>query len=217
MTTSVLLVDDHEVVRQGLRALLEAQDSFSLAGEAGDGREALRLMETLHPDVVVLDLAMPGMSGLEVLDEIRRRGLHQQVLVLSMYGDGAYVHESMRRGAGGYVLKDAPAAELVAGVRAVAAGKRFLSSTLTDRGSVDNESSEAVDPYEMLTGREKDVLVLLARGLTTKEIAERLEIGPRTVETHRAHLIRKLGLRAPGDLVRHAMRYNLLPSPDRKG
>lgn len=159
----MLLVDDHEVVRQGLKALLETKPDITFAGEASNGHDAVSLVESLHPDVMVLDLAMPGMSGLEVLDELRRRGLRQHVLVLSMYGDAAYVHESMRRGAGGYVLKEAPASELVAGVRAVAAGERYLGASGAEATDVADDNSAGQDPYETLTAREKDVLVLLAR------------------------------------------------------
>jgi len=211
--TTIVLADDHHVVRQGLRALLEAEPGFRLVGEAGDGLETVQLVERLHPDVLVLDLMMPGLNGLEVTLQVGKRSPQTRVVILSMHANEAYVLEALRNGAAGYVLKDASAAELVQAVREVAAGRRYLSSPLSERAIeayVGKDQETTLDRYETLTTREREVLHLVAEGHTNAEIAARLSISPRTAETHRANMMRKLGLQTQTDLIRYALRRGII-------
>jgi DNA-binding NarL/FixJ family response regulator len=212
--TTIVLADDHHVVRQGLRALLEAQPDFQLVGEAGDGLEAVQLTERLKPDVLVIDLMMPSLNGLEATRQVRQRSPHTRVVILSMHANEAYVLEALRNGAAGYVLKDSSAADLVHAVREVVAGRRYLSSPLSERAIeayIRKATDVTLDPYEMLTNREREVLYLAAEGRTNTEIADQLSISPRTAETHRANLMHKLGLRTHTDLIRYALRRGILP------
>lgn len=215
MTVRVLLVDDHPVVREGVSGLLAAERDFEVVGQAECGDEVPALVEQLHPDVVVLDLMMPGRGGLEVTGELTRRFPGTRVLVLSMHDSEAYVLEALRRGASGYALKHAPPAELVRAVRDVAAGRRYLSPPLTERAveAYARRASQVSDPYDALTAREREVLALVAEGHTNAAIGEQLFISPRTVETHRAHAMKKLGLRSSAALVRDALRRGIL-APD---
>jgi DNA-binding NarL/FixJ family response regulator len=212
--TTIVLADDHPIVRRGLRTLLEAETDFQVVGEAGDGIEAVRLTERLKPDVVVVDLMMPGMTGLEVTRQVASRVPRTQIIVLSMYDSDAYVREAVRGGAGGYVLKEASPSDLVSAVRAVAGGQRYLSPALSQRAVeayVERARAAPPTPHETLSNREREVLKLAAEGRTSTEIAERLNLSPRTVETHRASLLRKLGLRSQSDLIRYAIRQGILP------
>jgi DNA-binding NarL/FixJ family response regulator len=212
--TTIVLADDHHVVRQGLRVLLEGQPDFQLVGEAGDGLEAIQSVERLKPDVLVIDLMMPSLNGLEATRQVSQRSPHTRVVILSMHADEAYVLAALRNGAAGYVLKDSSAADLVQAVREVAAGRRYLSSPLSERAIeayVQKAADAALDPYEMLTNREREVLHLAAEGHTNAEIADQLSISPRTAETHRANLMHKLGLRTHTDLIRYALRRGILP------
>lgn len=210
MGISILLADDHIVVRQGLRSLLEAQPDFEVIGEAKDGPETLQQVEALRPQVLVLDLVMPGMSGLEVV-----RRVHEQtrVIILSMHSNEAYVVEALRSGAYGYVLKDATAGELAEAIRAVVAGQHFLSAPFSEHGIEEylrRGRTGPLDPYETLTAREREVLALAAGGLSNPEIAGRLMISPRTVEIHRANMMHKLNLHTQTELVRYAIRRGLV-------
>ncbi len=212
--TTIVLADDHHIVRQGLRALLEGQPDFQLVGEAGDGLEAVQLTERQKPDVLIIDLMMPSLNGLEATRQISQRSPHTRVVILSMHANEAYVLEALRNGAAGYVLKDSSAADLVQAVREVVAGRRYLSSPLSERAIaayIQKASDVALDPYEMLTNREREVLHLAAEGYTNAEIADQLSISPRTAETHRANLMHKLGLRTHTDLIRYALRRGILP------
>ena len=212
--TTIVLADDHHIVRQGLRALLEGQPDFQLVGEAGDGLEAVQLTERLKPDVLIIDLMMPSLNGLEATRQVSQRSPHTRVVILSMHANEAYVLEALRNGAAGYVLKDSSAADLVHAVREVVAGRRYLSSPLSERAIaayIQKASDVALDPYEMLTHREREVLHLAAEGYTNAEIADQLSISPRTAETHRANLMHKLGLRTHTDLIRYALRRGILP------
>lgn len=214
MTTSILLADDHPIVRHGLRTLLEAEPDFHIVGETDDGLETVRLVEHLQPDVLVLDLMMPSLSGLEVTRQVCRRVPKTRVIILSMHANEAYVLEALRHGAMGYVLKETSAAELVRAVREVVAGRRYLSAPLSERAIeayIQKASEGILDPYETLTTREREVLHLAAEGHTNAEIAARLTISPRTVEVHRANMMRKLGLRTQTDLIRYALRRGILP------
>jgi DNA-binding NarL/FixJ family response regulator len=210
----VLLADDHQIVRQGLRAILKTEPDFQLVGEAGDGLETVRLTEKLHPDVVVLDLMMPGLTGLEVTRQLSKRAPSTRIVILSMHSNVAYVVEAMRAGAMAYVLKESGAEELVQAIRAVVAGKRYFSSPLSEKalGAYIEKAEESVlDPYHTLTAREREVLQLTAEGLSGTEISERLYISPRTVETHRANLMRKLGVRNQKELIRYALERKIVP------
>ena len=212
----VLVVDDHAVVREGLRHVLTATEGFSVVGEAANATEALGLAETVRPDVVLLDLTMPGMSGLEAAAELRRRAAGARILVFSMHEQDEYVLEAVRGGADGYILKDASPAELRAAIRTVGAGGEYFSPavarrlTAAVRGEVATESPR--DRLQRLTPREREVLALVTTGNTNREIAARLGISPRTVESHRESLMKKLALRTVADLTRFALQAGLLPS-----
>ncbi len=213
-TLTIVLADDHNVVRQGLRALLEAETDFNVVGEACDGLEALQLVEQLRPNVLVLDVMMPGLNGLEVSRQLNKLSPQTHIVVLSMYSNEAYVLEALGNGASAYVLKDSSSADLVHAVREVAAGRRYLSPPLSDRAiEAYQEKARAVvlDKYETLTTREREVLQLSAEGHTSTEIAARLGISSRTAETHRSNLMHKLGLHTHADLIRYALRRGIIP------
>jgi two-component system, NarL family, response regulator NreC len=211
--TTIVLADDHHVVRKGIRALLEAEADFRLVGEASDGLETVQLVERLRPDVLVLDLMMPGLNGIEVARQVRQRSPETQVVILSMHANDDYVLEALRTGVIGYVLKEASISELVEAVHDAAAGRRFLSPVLAERAIdayVRQTQESALDRYETLTDREREVLHLAAEGLTNAEVAERLCISRRTVETHRSNMMRKLKLENQTDLVRYALRKGVI-------
>jgi len=212
--TTIVLADDHQVVRHGLRVLLESEPNFRIVGEASDGLEAIDLVERQQPDIVVLDLMMPGLNGLEVARQSSHRSPRTNVVILSMYNNEAYVLEALRAGAKAYVLKASTSDELVRAIREVVAGRRYLSPPLSERAIQaysQKAESAAVDAYETLTTREREILQLAAEGCTNAEIATRLSISPRTAETHRANLMRKLGLHSHTDLIRYALRRGILP------
>ena len=212
--TTIVMVDDHQVVRQGLRALLEAEPDFSVVGEAGDGLTAMQLVERLKPDVLVLDLILPDLSGLEVARRVSQHTPQTRVVILSMRASEAYVLEALRNGAAGYVLKASSAAELVRAVREVAAGRHYLSPPLSERAIaayLQKAKDTPLDPYEMLTSREREVLHLAAQGYSNADIATRLSISPYTAMTHRSNLMGKLGLHTPTDLIRYAFQRGLIP------
>jgi two-component system response regulator NreC len=212
--TSIVLGDDHPVVRKGLRAILEGEPDLEVVAEAGDGLQTVRLVERLKPDVLLVDLMMPGMNGLEVARQVTTRSPGTRIVLLSMHATEGYVMEALRSGAAGYVLKDASADDLVQAIRTVVSGRRYLSPVLSER-AVDTYAQKAIEAgpatHEMLTGREREVLQLVAEGHTSSEIGARLGLSPRTVETHRASLMRKLGLRTQTDLIRYALRHAILP------
>jgi two-component system, NarL family, response regulator NreC len=211
---SIMLADDHPIVRQGLKALLESEQNFQLVGEAGDGLEAVRLAIRLKPDVLVTDVMMPGLNGLEVTRQVTKSLPQTRVIILSMYTDDSYVLEALKNGATGYVLKDSQATDLVEAIREVAAGNRYLSPPLSERElELYAQRIELVpaDPYELLTTREREVLHLVAEGRTSAEIAQQLFISPRTAEGHRANLMRKLGIQNNAELVRYALKRGIVP------
>lgn len=211
---TIVLADDHQVVRQGLRALLEAALPCRVIGEASDGQEAVKLVEQLKPTVLVVDMLMPRLTGLEVIERVRVVNPLTHIVVLSMYAGEGYVREALRAGAIAYVLKEARGDEFVFAVREAAEGRRYLSPPLSDRvidayiAQVDRPN---LDPYDALTNRERDVLHLSAQGASTFEIAERLGVSSRTIEWHRANLLRKLGLRNQTELIRFALRRGIIP------
>ena len=217
MAISVILADDHPVVRRGMQALLESEPDFSIVGVASDGLEAVGLTERLKPDVVVLDLMMPGLSGLEVLRILRERSPRTRTVILSMYSGSAFVAQALQNGAAGYVLKECTEENLVRAVREAAAGRRFLSPPVTEiaiDAYIEQSKTGPFDPHETLTPRQREVLQLAAEGKTNAEIAGRLNISQRTVENHRATLMQRLGLQNHTDLIRHAMRHGLIPVDD---
>jgi DNA-binding NarL/FixJ family response regulator len=214
MPLTLLLADDHQIVREGLAALLNAVPDFRVVGQAADGPEAVRQAERLQPDVLVLDLMMQGLNGLEVARRVGRRSPRTRVVMLSMHRDEAYVLASLEAGASAYVLKEAGTDELARGIRAAAAGKRYLSPPLSEPALgayAKKAAGNPLDPFHTLTAREREVLQLTAEGQSGSEIAERLFISPRTVESHRANLMRKLGLRNLKEVVRYAVQKGVLP------
>jgi DNA-binding NarL/FixJ family response regulator len=216
-TTAIVLADDHRIVRQGLRVLLTAEADFRVIGEADDGREALELVKRLNPDVLVLDLMMPGLNGLEVARQLNKQASKVGVVVLSMHDDEGFVLEALANGVSAYVLKDSNSSDLVQAVREVAAGRRYLSPPLSDRAIETYQQMAKIatmDRHETLTTREREVLQLSAEGYTNSEIAARLGISTRTAETHRSHLMHKLGLHTQADLIRYALRRGIIPMED---
>ena len=210
---TIVVADDHQLVRQGLRALLEAEKDFTVVGEAGDGLQAISRVESLSPSVLVLDLMMPGLNGLDVVRQVRKVAPRTQVVILSMYADEAYVLEALSNGAAGYVLKDSSSADLVHAVREAASGRRYLSPPLSDRAIAayqEKARAAAFDRYETLTSRERAVLHLAAEGHTNAEVATRLGISARTAETHRSNLMHKLDLHTQVDLIRYALRRGIV-------
>jgi two-component system, NarL family, response regulator NreC len=209
----VLIVDDHAILRSGLRMLLGAQPDMDVVGEASDGAEAARLVEALHPDVVLLDLAMPGTSGLEALRMIKHNTSTTRALILSQYDDESYLRRALEAGASGYVLKRAADVELLSAIRAVARGEVYLEPMLTrlvvndlfQRGDVATQ-----DRAPTLSDREREVLQLVALGNTNQQIADRLVLSVKTVETYKARVMEKLGVRGRAALVRYAMEQKLI-------
>lgn len=211
--TTIILADDHNIVRQSLRLLLEAEADFEVVGEAADGLEVAGLVERLHPDVLVLDVMMPGINGLEVTWQVRQSYPETRVVILSMHANEAYVLAALRNGADGYVLKDSSAEDLLQAIREVALGRRYLSppfSQLSLEKYLEKTQSTAVDIQDALTARERELLHLAAAGHTSAEIAAMLSISPRTAETHRANMMRKLGLHAQADLIRYALQRGII-------
>jgi two-component system response regulator NreC len=213
-TVRIVIADDHAVVREGIRMILDAEPTFEVVGEATTGREAVELVRRLRPHVVVMDISMPEMNGVEATREIRRLSPDTQVLILTMHEDESYVFQLLQLGAAGYVLKRAAASDLVEAVRAAARGEAFLYPSVA-RSLVQDylerlRTGEGRDRYDGLTERERQILVLLAEGLTNAQIAERLCISVKTVQTHRAHIMEKLDLHDRALLVRYAIRKGLV-------
>lgn len=210
--TTILLADDHPMVRQGVRTVIEAEPGWTVVGEAADGETALELIRALQPAVALIDLMMPGLTGLEVLRALQSAAPNTRVLIFSMHADDSYVRAALAAGAAGYVLKDTDAAELTQLVREALAGRRALSRVLTERAVeryLHDSRDASLDWAEMLTARERQVLQLAAEGLSNAAIADRLQISPRTAETHRANLMRKLDLHSHADLLRYAHQHGL--------
>jgi two-component system response regulator NreC len=214
---TVVLADDHQVVRQGLKALLDAEPDLRVVGEAGDGLQAIRRVELVSPRILVLDLMMPGLNGLDVIPQIKKRSPHTQIVILSMHSTEAYVLEALSSGASAYVLKDSSSEDLLYAVRQAAAGRRYLSLPLSERAlEIYQQKAEAavLDRYETLTIREKEVLHLTAEGHSSVDIAGHLGISTRTAETHRSNLRHKLDLHSQADLIRFALRRGLISIND---
>ncbi len=210
----ILIADDHTLVRHGLRKILETQPDWEVVAEAGDGREAIRETLERQPDVVILDIAMPRLNGVEALQQIVRRVPDTRVLVLSMYVDEAYVTRAVRAGALGYLLKDSADIDLIRAVTAVSQGKSFFSPAVAkiilDEYGRQMAEKGITDRYDTLSEREREVFQLVAEGMSNKEVAEMLHISPATVETHRARLMEKLDIHSTAELVLCAVRKGVI-------
>jgi two-component system, NarL family, response regulator NreC len=214
MNLRLLLADDHTVVRQGLRKVLEERPEWAVVAEAGDGREAVRLAEQFKPDVSILDVAMPLLNGIEATRQIARRVPSTRILVLTMHADEAYVAQILRAGAAGYLLKDSADVDLIQAVSEVARGKSFFSPAIA-RVMLDNyvrqgTEKDVSDRYESLSQREREIFQLIAETKTNKEIAALLNVSPSTVETHRARIMEKLDLHSAAEIVLYAVRRGVI-------
>jgi len=207
---SVVLVDDHAVVRSGLRLLLDAEEDIEVVGEAGNAKDAIFRARALKPDVILLDVVMPGESGIEVLPKLLQEAPNTKVLVLSMQDDPSYVREAFAAGALGYVLKEAADEEVVSAVREIAGGGRYVHPVLGARMVAADAQERAAAEADPLSDREREVMRLLALGHTNQEIAGKLYISVRTAESHRAHIMQKLRLTTRAELVRYALTHGLL-------
>jgi DNA-binding NarL/FixJ family response regulator len=212
---TIVIAEDHHVVRQGLRLILELERDFSLVGEAADGLEAVKMVERYKPDVLLLDLVLPKLHGLEVTRQVKKAKFQTKIIILSMYLDEPYLLGAMRNGADGYVVKSDEGVDLVRAIRDVLKGTRYFSPTVTGAtpsGSLkkNNSDTETIDLYQTVSARERVVLQLAAEGLSNNEIAARLFISPRTVETHRANIMQKLRLHSQTELVRFAIRRRII-------
>ena len=208
MTRTVVLADDHALMREGLKALLEAQGDLRIVAEAANGREAVRLTLALEPDVLIMDIAMPEMNGIEAAALLRRRCPRVAVVILSMHSDAEYLHRALEAGAAGYLLKEAAGREVVAAVRAVCRGGRYFSAALGD-AALAAAAAPAASPLSRLSERERQVLQLVAEGRSSAEIAARLHLSPKSVDTYRSRLMKKLGLESFAALVKFALQHGV--------
>jgi DNA-binding NarL/FixJ family response regulator len=214
MPIRILLADDHTVVRHGLRALLERQPDMTVVAEAADGRDSVRLAEEQSPDVVVMDITMPNMNGIEATRRILAANPRTAVVILSMHQDESYVLRSLKAGAKGYLLKDSLRSDIVDAIRAVSQGRSFLTRKISRIMQEDYvrqmERRGVEDSYDLLTDREREILQLVAEGKANKEVAGLLNIGLTTVETHRTHILQKLGLHSVPELILYAVRKSIV-------
>jgi DNA-binding NarL/FixJ family response regulator len=214
MPIRILLADDHEVVRDGVRALLEKQADMAVVGEAADGRQAAQLADDLDPDVIVMDVGMPNLNGIDATRRILSAHPRIAVVMLSMHKDESYVLRSLKAGAKGYLLKESLRSDILEAIRAVAQGRSFLTRKISRMMQEDYiqemEQRGLEDSYELLTGREREVLQLAAEGKPNKEIAGALNISLTTVETHRTHILQKLGLHSVPELILYAVRKGII-------
>ena len=210
----IVLADDHTVMRNGLRLLLERQPNLQVVGEASDGRQAVTLIENANPDVVIMDIAMPNLNGIEATRQIVTQNPRTAVAILSMHSDESYVIRALKAGARAYLLKDSAEADLLAAVRALTEGKSFfspaISKILVEDYMRQLQSRGAEDTYELLTNREREILQLLAEGRTNKEVANMLNLSLYTVETHRTHILQKLNLHSVPELILYAVRKGII-------
>jgi two-component system response regulator NreC len=210
----IVLADDHTVMRNGLRLLLERQPHLQVVGEAADGRQAVALTESANPDVVIMDIGMPNLNGIEAARQIVNHNPRTAIAILSMHSDESYVIRALKAGARAYLLKDSAEADLLAAVRALTEGKSFfspaISKILVEDYMRQLESRGAEDTYELLTNREREILQLLAEGRTNKEVANMLNLSLYTVETHRTHILQKLNLHSVPELILYAVRKGII-------
>jgi DNA-binding NarL/FixJ family response regulator len=212
----VMIVDDHPLFREGLKALIGRSDRFRVCGEAGSAQEALSKVKDVRPDIMLVDITMPGKSGIAFIRELRQIMPDIQFIIVSMHANADYIVEAFQAGATGYMVKDSASEGLLRGLDTVARGQIFLDSALSGEvvekllKSRNGRQGAADDPYKLLTPREQEVMRLLAEGLVTREVAERLYISPKTVENHRANIMKKLGLQSTVELVRYAAKLGLI-------
>ena len=211
MTIRVLIADDHAVIRDGLRYLLEAQGDMTVVGDAADGRQAVRLVQQVCPDVVVMDIAMPELNGIEAALQIQAACPQVQVIMLSIHSTAEHVARALQAGAQGYLLKETAGTEVAAAVRAVHAGHRYLSAKIAETVIDDYVRHPAASPLDRLSPREREILQLVAEGKSSARIAEVLSLSVKSVETYRARLMQKLGLGDLPSLVRFAIQQGLTP------
>jgi two-component system, NarL family, response regulator NreC len=217
VNVTILLADDHPFVRRGVRNLLEAEADFSVVGEAEDGLQAVQMAEKLRPDILIVDILMPNLNGLEVLKQVSHRSPNTRKIVLSMHSADPYVVEAFRSGASGYILKDGAPDELIYAIRHVLLDYKYLSPKLPDRliaALTESPGNAEQDKYETLTNREREIFQMTAEGRTSQEIGDKLMISPRTVEVHRSNLTSKLGIKNQVDLIRIAIKRGILPIDD---
>ena len=210
--TTILLADDHPMVLRGLHAALDEEPDFVLGGEAVTGAQALDLVKRLHPDILILDIMLPDINGIDVLAQIDTCRISTRVVIFSMHANDSYVRAVLQAGAAGFVLKDALTSELIHAIREALIGHRYLSSAITNRAVdmyLQHDEPQLAGPTEVITARERQILQFVALGETSVAIADQLTISPRTVETHRANLMRKLGLKSHADLLRYAVTNNI--------
>jgi len=210
----ILLADDHAVIRSGLRALLQQQTDFQVVGEANDGREAVALAESLHPDVVVMDLTMPILNGTEASRQIAAKFPEAAVIILTMHSDEAYVLRALKAGAKGYLLKESAESDLIQAIRAVRQGKSYFSPAVS-RVLVEDyvrqlQDKDIEDSYDLLTSRERELLQLIAEGKSNKDVANLLNLSVYTVETHRGNIMNKLNLHSVPELILYAVRKGII-------
>lgn len=210
----ILIADDHGIVRKGLRLQLEQQKDFEVVGEATDGREAVRMTEELNPDVVIIDVAMPNLNGIQATTQLVKKNPNLGVIILSMYSDESYLTRALSAGAKGYLLKDTADVDLYRAVQVVAQGKPFFSPTIANTLLEDYmrqlQQRGLQDSYDLLTDREKEILQLLAEGKANKEVAVALDLSPNTVETHRTRIMQKLDLHSSAEIVLYAVRKKII-------
>ena len=215
MSITVFVADDHAVVRDGLRFLLEAQDDLRVIGDAADGRAAVRLVEEMHPNVAIVDIAMPGLNGIEATRQICQSCPNVKIIILSMHSTSEHVSQALQAGASGYLLKESAGVEVVSAVRAVHAGHRYLSQKISDQVIEDyarqRDPAQQTGPLALLTEREREVLQLVVEGQTSAQIADVLSLSRKTVETYRSRLMRKLGIEDLPSLVKFAIQHGLTP------
>ncbi len=215
MSIRIFLADDHAIIRDGLRSLLEAEGDIKIVGDAANGREAVRLVAELQPDIVVLDIAMPELNGIEAARQIRETCPSAQIIMLSMYSSAEHVFRALQAGARGYLLKESGGTDVVQAVRAVLTGRRYLSQEISE-GMIDDyisqrEIAEAESPLARLSPREREILQLVVEGKSSAEIGEVLFLSPKTVGTYRSRLMQKLGVNDLPGLIKFAIRYGLTP------
>jgi two-component system, NarL family, response regulator NreC len=212
--TRILLADDHKLMRRGLKALIEQQPDLSIVGEADDGRQAVALTATLKPDLLVMDIGMPNLNGIEAAHQITQANPTTAIVILSMHSDESYVLRALKAGAKGYLLKDSAESDLIRAVHAVAGGKSFfspaVSKVLLDDYVRKLQRSGAEDAYDLLTPREREILQLIAEGKSNKDVANLLNLSVYTVETHRANIMEKLNLRGIPELILYAVRKGII-------
>lgn len=214
--TRILLADDHTVIRKGLRALLERQDGFTVVAEAADGREAVEAAAAVCPDVVVIDIGMPNLNGIEAARRITEKRPETAVVILSMHADESYVLRALKSGARGYLLKDSPEEDLISSIRAVHQGKAFFSPEISKMLAEDYmrqmRQRGVEDSYELLTPREREILQMLGEGNSNKQVATKLNLSLHTVETHRGNVLEKLNLHSTAEMILYAVRKGIVTS-----